>query len=122
MACTVRNACRRDVAANRSRTGHSARVACAHPGRPSAESGRMKQFIHDMLTGRIIFGAGSVAQLSDAIARIGAKRPFLLSIPGQLDQDASVTFLANILPGHFAGAPLTISEKPRLGHTVLLSV
>src|SRR3546814_7185941 len=96
MACTGRNACRRDVAANRSRTGHSARVACAHPGRPSAESGRMKQFIHDMRTGRIIFGAGSVAQLSDEIARIGAKRPFLLSTPEQLEQAESVTSLGNI--------------------------
>src|SRR3546814_11456513 len=104
MACTVRNACRRDVAANRSRTGHSARVACAHPGRPSAESGRMKQFIHDMRTGRIIFGAGSVAQLSDEIARIVAKRPFILSTTEQLEHAASVTTIGHILACPFAGA------------------
>src|SRR3546814_15554901 len=106
MACTVRNACRRDVAANRSRTGHSARVACAHPGRPSAESGRMKQFIHDMRTGRIIFGAGSVAQLSDEIARIGPKRPFLLSTPETLEPAESPPYLGNITAGLFAGATI----------------
>src|SRR3546814_19269248 len=94
MACTVLNACRRDVAANRSRTGHSARVECAHPGRPSAESGRMKQFIHDMRTGRLIFGAGSVAQLSDEIARIGQKRQLLLSTPEQLELLERFTSLA----------------------------
>src|SRR3546814_9116710 len=75
----------------------------------------MKQFIHDMRTGRIIFGARSVAQLSDEIARIGAKRPFLLSTPEQLEQAESVTSLGNILAGHFAGAtmhtPVDVTER-----------
>src|SRR3546814_13162936 len=49
------------------------------------------------------------------MARIGAKRPFLLSTPEQLEQAESVTSLGNILAGHFAGAtmhtPVDVTER-----------
>lgn len=75
----------------------------------------MKSFIHEMQTARIIFGTGTSTQLGDELARIDARRAFLLSTPEQADQAQGVAALGDALVGHFAGAtmhtPVEVTER-----------
>ena len=41
----------------------------------------MLQFIHDLLPSRVVFGAGSLAQLPDAAMRLGANHALVLCTP-----------------------------------------
>ena len=43
----------------------------------------MTRFAFDNPPGRVVFGAGSLATLSDELARLGLKRAFLVSTPGR---------------------------------------
>jgi maleylacetate reductase len=43
----------------------------------------MLRFVYDSLPGRIVFGAGSLDQLPDEVARLGALRALILCSPGQ---------------------------------------
>ena len=51
----------------------------------------MKAFVYSGLPSRVVFGAGSVAQLAAEVERLGAKRPLLLSTPGRVDMVAAVS-------------------------------
>ncbi|MGH7947789.1 MAG: maleylacetate reductase [Candidatus Binataceae bacterium] len=48
----------------------------------------MLRFTYEALPGRVIFGVGSLARLSEEIARLGANRALVLSTPEQRDQAA----------------------------------
>ncbi len=51
----------------------------------------MKSFVYNALSARVVFGAGSVAGLPDEVARLGAKRPLLLTTPGRAEMVAVVS-------------------------------
>lgn len=51
----------------------------------------MKSFVYNALPARVVFGAGSVAGLSDEVSRLGAKRPLLLTTPGRAEMVAAVS-------------------------------
>jgi maleylacetate reductase len=62
--------------------------------------GRVSPFVYNGLPSRVIFGAGSIAQLPAELERLGAKRALLLSTP---DQKESVLSIAKILGERCAG-------------------
>ena len=51
----------------------------------------MKSFVYNALPVRVVFGAGSVARLSEEVARLGAKSPLLLTTPGRAEMVAAVS-------------------------------
>ena len=51
----------------------------------------MRRFVYSALPARVVFGAGSVAQLAAEIERLGAKRPLLLTTPGRAEMVAAVS-------------------------------
>ena len=51
----------------------------------------MRRFVYSALPARVVFGAGSVAGLPDEVARLGAKRPLLLTTPGRAEMVAAVS-------------------------------
>jgi maleylacetate reductase len=51
----------------------------------------VKSFVYNALPARVVFGAGSVARLPDEVARLGAKRPLLLTTPGRAEMVAAVS-------------------------------
>ena len=51
----------------------------------------MKSFVYNALSARVVFGAGSVAQLAAEIERLGAKRPLLLTTPGRAEMVAALS-------------------------------
>jgi maleylacetate reductase len=60
----------------------------------------MSPFVYNGLPSRVIFGAGSVAQLPAELERLGAKQALLLSTP---EQKESVLLIAKILGERCAG-------------------
>jgi len=78
----------------------------------------MNPFVYDALPGRIVFGAGTLAQLPAELERLGAKRALLLSTPGRTD---SARRLAATLGARAAGVydkavmhvPLAVAEDAR---------
>ena len=60
----------------------------------------MNPFVYNGLPARVIFGAGSIAQLPAEIDRLGSKRALLLSTP---EQKASVDEVAKALGSRVAG-------------------
>src|SRR5215475_11889632 len=60
----------------------------------------MRSFAYTQLPGRVVFGAGSVAQLVPEIERLGAKRALVLSTP---EQRASAQDIAQRLGDRCAG-------------------
>ena len=78
----------------------------------------MKPFVYDPLPGRVLFGAGTLAQLPAELDRLGAKRALLLSTPGRAE---SVRRVAHILGVRAAGVydkaamhvPLAVAEDAR---------
>ena len=51
----------------------------------------MRSFVYNALPARVVFGAGSVARLSEEVARLGAKRPLLLTTAGRAEMVAAVS-------------------------------
>ena len=51
----------------------------------------MRSFVYNALSARVVFGAGSVAQLAAEIERLGAKRPLLLTTPGRAEMVAAAS-------------------------------
>ena len=51
----------------------------------------MRSFVYNALPARVVFGAGSIAQLPAEIERLGARRPLLLTTPGRAEMVASVS-------------------------------
>jgi maleylacetate reductase len=51
----------------------------------------VRPFVYSGLPSRVVFGAGSIAQLPAEVERLGAKRPLLLSTPGRVDMVATVS-------------------------------
>jgi len=51
----------------------------------------MKSFVYQGLASRVVFGAGSVAQLPAELERLGAKRVLMLSTPGRSEMVATVS-------------------------------
>jgi len=60
----------------------------------------VKPFVYNGLPSRVIFGAGSIAQLPAELDRLGAKRALLLSTP---EQKNSINEVANTLGSRCAG-------------------
>jgi maleylacetate reductase len=60
----------------------------------------MKSFVYAGLPSRVVFGAGSVAQLPAEIDRLGTKRVLMLATPGRA---AMANRLAALMPGRVAG-------------------
>ena len=50
----------------------------------------MRAFIHNALPGRVVFGTGSLAKLSEEIERLGARRALVLCTPQQREQARDV--------------------------------
>ncbi len=78
----------------------------------------MKPFVYNGLPSRVIFGAGSIAQLPAELDRLGAKRALLLSTP---EQKASLQEVSDALGSRCAGTydkaamhvPVEIAEDAR---------
>lgn len=78
----------------------------------------MKSFVYTALPGRVVFGAGAVAQLAPEVEKLGAKRALVLSTPGRA---ASVKAVAASLGARYAGlygkavmhVPLEVAEDAR---------
>ena len=78
----------------------------------------MKNFIYTGLPMRVVFGAGSIAQLADELEKLGAKRALVLSTPGR---GGSVREVAESLGQHLAGiyakaamhVPVEVAEDAR---------
>ena len=78
----------------------------------------MKQFVYNALPGRVVFGAGALAQLPAELERLGARRALVLSTPGR-GEDARR--LAASLGARTAGVydkaamhvPLAVAEDAR---------
>ena len=51
----------------------------------------MRRFVYNALPARVVFVAGSVVALPDEVARLGAKRPLLLTTPGRAEMVAAVS-------------------------------
>ena len=50
----------------------------------------MRSFTHNALPGRVVFGSGSLAKLSEEIERLGARRALVLCTPQQREQAKDV--------------------------------
>lgn len=78
----------------------------------------MKPFVYTGMPSRVVFGAGSIAQLPAELDRLGAKRALLLSTPEQKD---SLQEVAKALGARFAGTyekaamhvPVEVAEDAR---------
>lgn len=78
----------------------------------------MKAFTYTALPARVVFGAGTVAQLPAEVEKLGAKRALVLSTPGRA---ASVKRVAASLGPRFAGiydkavmhVPIEVAEDAR---------
>lgn len=69
----------------------------------------MDSFIYDGLPSRVIFGAGSIEQVGDEIARLGVNNVLVLSTPRQRDlADAITGQLAGRAAGVFDGAVMHV--------------
>lgn len=73
-------------------------------------------FTHEAGAARVIFGAGSLALLGQELARLGARRPMVLTTEGQKAQGLQVLALEGARGGRlFAGAvmhtPVTVTEQ-----------
>jgi maleylacetate reductase len=87
-------------------------------GRAAPLDGALLKFVYNGLPMRVVFGAGSLAQLPAEVERLGAKRALLLSTPEQKD---SLEKIARTLGPRCAGlydraamhVPLEIAEEAR---------
>lgn len=78
----------------------------------------MNPFVYNGLPGRVVFGAGALAQLPEELERLGAKRALLLSTPGRAEDARR---LAASLGARAAGVydkavmhvPLPVAEDAR---------
>jgi maleylacetate reductase len=75
-----------------------------------------RSFVHTALPGRVIFGAGARAQAADELARLPARRAFILSGPhGAADAQALHERLGPQAAGLFTGAvmhtPVEVTER-----------
>jgi maleylacetate reductase len=78
----------------------------------------LKDFVYTGLPMRVVFGAGSVAQLPAEIDRLGAKRALVLSTPGRSESVRAVAeSLGPALAGTYAKAvmhvPVEVAEDAR---------
>ncbi len=78
----------------------------------------MYAFTHDMPPGRVVFGVGSLAQLSDEVARLGAGKALVLCTPEQREQaEVAAQLLGKRFVGIFDKAamhvPIEIAREAR---------
>ncbi len=65
----------------------------------------IREFTHPALTTRVVFGAGTIAQVGDEVGRLGHSRALVLSTPHQKDDaDRLAAQLGPLAAGVFAGA------------------
>ena len=72
----------------------------------------MDKFTYVAMPARVVFGAGSVAQLAAEVERLGAKRPLLISTPGRAQMVRTVA----------RGLPVVGSFEQAVMHTPLAQV
>ncbi|HEX7054557.1 MAG TPA: maleylacetate reductase [Burkholderiales bacterium] len=76
----------------------------------------MKSFVYQAQPVRVVFGAGSLAQLPAEVERLGAKRVLMLSTPGRarMAQEAAKDLpLAGVFDEAAMHTPLELAEKAR---------
>ena len=76
----------------------------------------LKPFLYNALPVRVVFGAGSLAQLPAEVDRLGAKRVLMLSTPGRAEMvrgAASGLPVAGIFDEAAMHTPLELAEKAR---------
>lgn len=76
----------------------------------------MKSFVYQMLPARVVFGAGSLAQLPAEVHRLGAKRVLMLSTAGRAEMVRAAAKglpLAGIFDEAVMHTPLPLVEKAR---------
>lgn len=77
----------------------------------------IEPFVYQPLPVRVIFGAGTVAQVAAELERIGARRALVLSTPGRAEAQAQTiaASLGDHAAGVFAGAvmhtPVVVTER-----------
>lgn len=76
----------------------------------------MTPFVYNANPSRVIFGSGTITQLSDEIARLGATRAIILSTPEQAREgEALAQQIAGLSSGVFSGArmhtPADVTER-----------
>jgi alcohol dehydrogenase class IV len=85
------------------------------PPRSGASDGAGPSFVYQALPQRIIFGAGRLAEVADAVRAIGGSRALVLSTPEQREAGLRVVeLLGKLKAGFFAGAvmhtPVEVTE------------
>jgi maleylacetate reductase len=92
----------------------------------------VKDFVHELVTGRVVFGAGSIAQVADEVRRLGSSRVLIIggghekvyadSIVEDLRQLAAgrIDEVVQHVPVEVAQAAIALSD--RLGADLLLPV
>jgi maleylacetate reductase len=76
----------------------------------------MKPFIYTGLPSRVVFGVGTVAQLSAEVARLGAKRVLMLSTPGRaamVREVAKGVAIAGVFDKAVMHTPLELANEAR---------
>jgi alcohol dehydrogenase class IV len=76
----------------------------------------LKSFVYGSLASRVVFGAGSLAQLPAEVDRLGAQRVLMLSTPGRAEMVRSAAKglpLAGIFDEAAMHTPLELAEKAR---------
>jgi alcohol dehydrogenase class IV len=78
----------------------------------------LRSFVYNQLPGRVVFGAGSLAELPREIERLGAKRALVLATPEQVAQAEGVARrLGERCAGVFARAvmhvPIEVARAAR---------
>jgi maleylacetate reductase len=76
----------------------------------------LKEFVYQAPAARVVFGAGSLAQLAAEVERLGAKRVLVLSTPGraQMVRGAAKGLpLAGVFDEATMHTPLALAEKAR---------
>jgi maleylacetate reductase len=69
----------------------------------------MQRFIHDQLPARVIFGPGSLGELSKEVARLGAARALVVSTPGHANlAEEAARLLETRAAGIYAGAVMHV--------------
>lgn len=81
----------------------------------STRNESVKAFVYTGLPMRVVFGAGTLQQLSGEVSRLGVKRALILTTPPQEDQGEAIkSLLGERAVGIYAGAemhtPVTVTE------------
>lgn len=79
----------------------------------------MKPFVYSALPSRVIFGSGTLSQLSPEIQRLGCSKALVLTTPQQVDAgDKVVSLIGDLAVGLYTNATM---HTVRFAHCRFLS-